>query len=41
MLSVSSMPIFEKGEPMGPMAKGITYIVRPFMAPEKYSRALR
>ena len=40
MLSVSSMPILENGEPMGPMAKGTTYMVRPRMAPEKYSRAL-
>ena len=41
MLSVSSMPIFENGEPMGPMAKGTTYMVRPFMQPVKYSVALR
>ena len=27
------MPILAIGEPMGPMEKGITYIVRPFMQP--------
>lgn len=27
--SVSSTPIFESGEPTGPMLNGITYIVRP------------
>src|SRR3990172_10387646 len=32
-LSVTSIPIFEIGEPMGPMEKGITYMVRPFMQP--------
>ncbi len=33
MLSVSSTPIFAKGLPSGPMTKGTTYIVRPFMQP--------
>ena len=31
--SVISTPILESGEPIGPMEKGITYIVRPFMQP--------
>ena len=33
--SVISMPIWQTGESSGPMAKGITYIVRPFMLPLK------
>ena len=41
MLSVSSTPILLKGEPTGPIEKGITYIVRPFMAPAKISFARR
>ncbi len=32
-LSVNSTPILAMGEPMGPMEKGITYMVRPFMQP--------
>ena len=32
-LSVISTPILAMGEPMGPMEKGMTYIVRPFMHP--------
>ena len=31
MLSVSSTPILLKGEPTGPIEKGMTYIVRPFI----------
>ncbi len=31
--SVISTPILDSGEPIGPMEKGITYIVRPFMQP--------
>ena len=27
--SVSCMPIFDRGEPTGPMQKGMTYMVRP------------
>lgn len=27
--SVSSMPIFDRGEPRGPMLNGVTYMVRP------------
>lgn len=27
--SVSSIPILDKGDPTGPMLKGMTYIVRP------------
>jgi hypothetical protein len=30
---VISTPIFEIGEPIGPMLNGITYIVRPRMQP--------
>ena len=33
--SVSSMPMWEIGEPSGPMLNGTTYIVRPFIAPLK------
>ena len=32
-LSVTSMPIFDIGEPSGPMENGITYIVRPAIHP--------
>ena len=32
-LSVSSTPILEMGEPIGPIEKGITYMVRPFIHP--------
>ena len=32
-LSVISTPTFDSGEPSGPMTYGITYIVRPFIAP--------
>src|SRR5262245_66016901 len=31
--SLSSTPILAIGEPTGPMLYGITYMVRPFMAP--------
>ena len=31
--SVSCTPICAMGDPMGPMLKGMTYIVRPFMQP--------
>jgi hypothetical protein len=31
--SVISTPILAMGEPMGPMEKGMTYMVRPFMQP--------
>ena len=41
MLSVSSTPILLNGEPTGPIEKGITYIVRPFIAPAKISFARR
>ena len=41
MLSVSSTPILLKGEPTGPIEKGITYIVRPFIEPLKISPARR
>ena len=30
-----STPMWEIGEPSGPMQKGTTYIVRPFMEPLK------
>ncbi|CAM5738738.1 hypothetical protein SHIRM173S_04713 [Streptomyces hirsutus] len=33
--SVISTPIADSGEPRGPMQKGTTYIVRPFMEPRK------
>jgi len=33
--SVISTPILERGEPTGPIEKGITYMVLPFMAPSK------
>jgi hypothetical protein len=33
-------PTREKREPAGPMMKGMTYIVRPFMAPLKRSVSL-
>ena len=32
LLSVISTPTFEKRDPGGPIRKGTTYIVRPFMA---------
>ncbi len=32
---MSSTPISAIGEPSGPMEKGTTYIVRPFMQPSK------
>ena len=32
-LSVSCTPMCAIGEPSGPMLKGTTYIVRPFIAP--------
>ena len=35
LLSVISTPTFEKRDPGGPIRKGTTYIVRPFMAPVK------
>ena len=35
LLSVISTPTFENREPGGPIRKGTTYIVRPFMAPLK------
>ena len=38
--SVISTPITENGEPSGPMQNGTTYIVRPFMQPEKTVRSL-
>jgi hypothetical protein len=41
MLSVSSTPILLNGEPTGPMEKGITYIVRPRIAPRRISPARR
>ena len=41
MLSVSSTPILLNGEPTGPIEKGMTYIVRPFIEPAKISRARR
>ena len=31
--SVISIPFLEIGEPTGPIQKGITYIVRPFIQP--------
>lgn len=31
--SVSSIPVFESGETIGPMENGTTYIVRPLMQP--------
>src|SRR5690242_11549771 len=34
-LSDSSMPMCAMGEPSGPMEKGTTYMVRPFMQPSK------
>ncbi len=40
MLSVSSTPILENTEPMGPRLKGITYMVRPFIEPRMISPAL-
>ena len=33
--SVISTPMYERGEPSGPMLNGTTYIVRPFIAPVK------
>ena len=33
MLSVNSTPILLNGEPTGPIEKGMTYIVRPFIEP--------
>lgn len=35
--SVISIPILERGEPTGPMLKGMTYMVRPFMQPGNLS----
>ena len=36
--SVNSIPILERGDPTGPIEKGTTYIVRPFM--EEANRSL-
>jgi len=41
MLSVSSTPILLNGDPMEPMQKGTTYMVRPFMEPVKMAPARR
>ncbi len=38
-LSVISTPIFDIGEPIGPMENGMTYIVRPAMQP-RYSSVI-
>ena len=35
LLSVISTPTFENRDPFGPIRKGTTYIVRPFMQPLK------
>ena len=35
LLSVISTPTFENRDPGGPIRKGTTYIVRPFIAPVK------
>ena len=35
LLSVISTPTFENRDPGGPIRKGTTYIVRPFMTPSK------
>src|SRR6185369_4346494 len=35
--SVISTPMYESGEPSGPMLKGTTYMVRPRMQPRKSS----
>ena len=40
-LSLSSTPIWEIGEPIGPMLNGITYIVRPFMQPSNNGAKVR
>ena len=37
-LSVTSTPSLARGEPRGPMEKGMTYMVRPVMQPG-YSRS--
>ena len=39
--SVNSTPICDIGEPIGPMEKGRTYIVRPFMQPSKRPFSVR
>ena len=36
----TSTPNFEKGEPSGPIQKGMTYIVRPFIHPLKRSSSI-
>ena len=36
-LSEISTPIFASGESSGPMQKGMTYIVRPFIEPRNLS----
>jgi len=41
MLSVSSTPIFECPDPMGPITYGTTYIVRPRIEPSKSAPSLR
>src|SRR4051812_25865074 len=33
--SVTSTPMYDSGEPSGPMLNGTTYMVRPFMQPRK------
>ena len=38
---MSSTPICDMGEPIGPMLKGSTYIVRPRMQPVNISFSLR
>src|ERR1035437_8977578 len=40
MLSVSSMPTFENGDPIGPSTYGTTYIVRPRIEPWSHPRNL-
>jgi hypothetical protein len=35
--SVTCTPIFDSGPPIGPIEKGMTYIVRPRMLPSKSS----
>jgi len=39
-LSVISTPTFEKRDPFGPIRKGTTYIVRPFMEPSNSAASL-
>ena len=41
MLSVSSTPILLNGEPTGPIEKGMTYMVRPFIDSANISPARR